>query len=87
MEKTTINDTEYLYPKTYCMSEIYEKIVANIDEVILDFNNLYQHLRTIGSLFRSLTQSIDKYKFKYKEEIQSSINSFKDTFEKWSVNV
>ena len=87
LEKTTINDTEYLYPKTYCMSEIYEKIVANIDEVILDFNNLYQHLRTIGSLFRSLTQSIDKYKFKYKEEIQSSINSFKDTFEKWSVNV
>lgn len=87
LEKTSINDTEYLYPKTYCLSDIYEKIVANIDEVILDFNNLYQHLRTIGSLFKSLSQSIDKYKFKYKEEMQSSINSFKDTFEKWSVNV
>ena len=87
LEKTSINDTEYLYPKTYCMSDIYEKIVKNIDEVILDFNNLYQHLRTIGALFKSLSQSIDNYKFKYKEEIQSSINSFKDTFEKWSVNV
>ena len=87
LEKTTVNDTEYLYPKAYCMSDIYEKICTTIDETLVDFNKLYQHLRTIGALFKSLTQAIDKYKFKNKEEIQGSINGFKDTFEKWSVNV
>jgi hypothetical protein len=87
LEKTTINDTEYLYPKTYCISDIYNKIITNIDEAIIDFNNLYQKLRNIGSLFKNLTQSIDKYKFHNKEEILGSYNSFKDTFEKWSVNV
>ena len=87
LEKTTVNDTEYLYPKTYCISDIYNKIITNIDEALIDFNNLYQKLRNIGSLFKSLTQSIDKYKFHNKEEILASYNSFKDTFEKWSVNV
>jgi hypothetical protein len=87
LEKTTVNDTEYLYPKTYCISDIYNKIITNIDEAIIDFNNLYQKLRNIGSLFKNLTQSIDKYKFHNKEEILGSYNSFKDTFEKWSVNV
>ena len=87
LEKTTVNDTEYLYPKTYCISDIYNKIITNIDEAIIDFNNLYQKLRNIGYLFKNLTQSIDKYKFHNKEEILGSYNSFKDTFEKWSVNV
>ena len=87
MERDTVNDTEYLYAKTFSMSEIYNKIIINLDNVVIDFNNLFTHLRNISSLFKNLTQNLEQYKYSNKDEMKECFNNFKDTFEKWSVNV
>ena len=41
----TIKDAEMLSVKAYALADIYNKIVANLDMMIIDYNNLTQHLK------------------------------------------
>ena len=87
LENDTLNNAEYIYGKSSSMAELYNKINENIDNVVLDFNNLYLHLRNISNLFKYLSKNINAYKYSNVDDMKTSINDLDKSFEKWSVSV
>ena len=87
LENDTLNNAEYIYGKSSSMAELYNKINENIDDVVLDFNNLYIHLRNISNLFKYLSKNINAYKYTNVDDMKTSFNDLNKSFEKWSVSV
>ena len=87
LEKETINNAEYIYGKSNSMAELYNKINENIDAAVLDFNNLYVHLRNISNLFKYLSKNINAYKYSNVDDMKESFNDLDKSFEKWSVSI
>ena len=87
LEKETINNAEFIYGKSNSMAELYNKINENIDNVVLDFNNLYVHLRNISNLFKYLSKNINAYKYSNVDDMKESFNDLDKSFEKWSVSI
>ena len=87
LEKETINNAEYIYGKSNSLAELYNKINENIDAAVLDFNNLYVHLRNISNLFKYLSKNINAYKYSNVDDMKESFNDLDKSFEKWSVSI
>ena len=86
LDENTINNSESVINKAISMTDLYNKIVANIDLVVNDFNNLTQHLKEISILFNRLNKNLIEYKYTNVDDMKNSFNDLKELFLKWSNN-
>ena len=87
LEENTIKDAEMLSVKAYALADIYNKIVANLDMMIIDYNNLTQHLKNISIFFNLLNQCLTTYKYTNADDLKETFNDLKASFENWSTNM
>ena len=87
LEMNTINDSESIINKAISLSDVYNQLISNFDAVVIDLNNLTQHLKNISILFNRAYRNITTFKYKDVEDMTNSFNELKILFENWSYNV
>ena len=87
LEQKNINDSEILIHKAFSLSELYNRIITNLEYAINDFHDLSMHLKNISLLFNYVNLNLTNYKYSKVDDMKNSINNLKALFEKWSKNM